>query len=637
MRPECRILLLEDVDTDAELAERELRKGQLTPSVRRVQTRDEYIRELAVFSPDLVLADNSLPDINGMTALALAKERCPDVPFILVTGTMGDEAAVQAIKNGATDYVLKENLPRLVPAVRRALQEAADHLERRAMEEALRENEERFRALVHNSTDVIAILDAEARPLYANPAGERLFGLCATEGTSRNLINLVHPDDLDLATAALVKTLTTPDICVPSSFRLATVDGRWSSLEATFSNCLDHPAIRGIVVNARCVTERKQAEEALRNVNHVLRTLSACNEILVHVTDEPSLLAKMCEAIVEVGGYRLARVGVVDLTSPTGVRTVAFHGDPEGYLDPALSASSEDAYPPYIETVRIGHLQVTQDIRALSESLPWRQPAVARGCRSVVALPLWVDQQLFGALEIYADRVGAFDDESIRVLEELASDLTFGLGVLRTRAERLGYLEQLEASLAATIRAVVSTTEMRDPYTAGHQRRVADLSVAIATEMGLDPGTVKGVEVAATIHDIGKIAVPAEILSKPSRLTPAEFELVKGHPQAGCDILADVNFPWPIQEMILHHHERLDGSGYPDGLQGDQITLGARILAVADLVEAMASHRPYRPGLGTAAATAQLNLDRGTLFDPDVVDACLTLFREKRFQFAPSS
>jgi len=192
-------------------------------------------------------------------------------------------------------------------------------------------------------------------------------------------------------------------------------------------------------------------------------------------------------------------------------------------------------------------------------------------------------------------------------------------------------LTTLRRAIGGTIQAIVQVVEMRDPYTAGHQKRVADLARSIATQMGLPPDTIEGIRVAAVIHDIGKVSVPAEILSKPGRLTENEFELIKDHAETGYDILKDVEFPWPIAETIRQHHERLDGSGYPRGLVGNDILLEARIIAVADIVEAMASHRPFRPAHGIEAALGEIRRHRGVLYDPAVVDTCVKLFVEKGY------
>ncbi len=203
----------------------------------------------------------------------------------------------------------------------------------------------------------------------------------------------------------------------------------------------------------------------------------------------------------------------------------------------------------------------------------------------------------------------------------------------RAEAEHQRHEDKLRKGLEDTIRAVAATVEMRDPYTAGHQRRVANLASAIAREMGLADERVRGIYLAGIVHDLGKIHIPAEILSKPGRLSDNEFGLIRTHPQVGHDILKDIEFPWPIASMVLQHHERLDGSGYPQGLQDDAILLEARILAVADVIEAMSSHRPYRPGLGTDKALAEIKGRRGTLYDPLVVDACIKVFQEQAFVF----
>ncbi len=194
-------------------------------------------------------------------------------------------------------------------------------------------------------------------------------------------------------------------------------------------------------------------------------------------------------------------------------------------------------------------------------------------------------------------------------------------------------LERLRKATGTIIDVMVMTVEARDPYTSGHQRRVANLAWTIATEMKLPADQIDGLRMAGVIHDLGKISIPTEILTKPRKLTDIEFLLVKTHSQIGHDLIKDIEFPWPIAQMILQHHERLDGSGYPRGLRGEEIMIEARILMVADVVEAISSHRPYRPALGVEKAIEEIQIGRGLIYDPVVVDACLKLFREKGFKF----
>ena len=206
------------------------------------------------------------------------------------------------------------------------------------------------------------------------------------------------------------------------------------------------------------------------------------------------------------------------------------------------------------------------------------------------------------------------------------------LGIARDITGRKELTDRLERAVEATAKAMATVVETRDPFTAGHQRRVADLAQAIARDMGLSQKRIDGLRTAAALHDLGKISVPAEILSKPTRLSEMEFSLVKLHSQSGYDILKNIDFPWPVARMVLEHHERIDGSGYPGGLRGEDVLLESRILAVADVVEAMGSYRAYRPFLGIDAALEEITANRGVTFDPQAVDACVALFREKCYR-----
>jgi PAS domain S-box-containing protein/putative nucleotidyltransferase with HDIG domain len=193
--------------------------------------------------------------------------------------------------------------------------------------------------------------------------------------------------------------------------------------------------------------------------------------------------------------------------------------------------------------------------------------------------------------------------------------------------------ERLRASLEGTVTALSAVVESKDPYTAGHQRRVTHLACAIAREMGLSQDQIEGIRVMGYLHDIGKIAVPAEILSRPGKINQFEFNLVKQHPLSGFDILKQIAFPWPVAQAVSQHHERLDGSGYPAGVTDREIILEAKVLAVADVVEAMASHRPYRPAMGIELALEEITQHRGTLYDSQVVEACVQLFNKKDYEF----
>jgi PAS domain S-box-containing protein len=455
------VLMLEDTLSDAQLEEHELRKIGIPFTLQRVETRDDFIRALDEFKPDIILSDYNLPDFSGMEALEIVRRSHPEIPVIMVTGALPDVEAVGLIHAGAKDYVLKDRLARLGAAVQRVLSMEQGIRARKAAEKLLRESEAKFRALVESTSDWIWEVDEHGAYTYSSPQVFELLGYTAEEMIGKTPFDLMTPEE-----ALRVKEQYIPIIEEREHFRLLEYanlhkNGRVVFLETSGTPMIDAQGVfkgyRGI---DRDISERKEAEK-----------------------------------------------------------------------------------------------------------------------------------------------------------------------------ERRANAEKLEHILLQTIGAIAATVEARDPYTAGHQHRVALLASAIAREMGLAAEIVHGISLAASIHDLGKIRVPAEILSKPGRLNSIEYELVKGHSQTGYDIIKDIQFPLPIAQMVLQHHERLDGSGYPQGLKDGQILLEAKILAVADLVEAMSSHRPYRPSLGLDAALEEIIKSRGTLYDTEVVDSCIALFRGNLFNF----
>ena len=474
-----------------------------------------------------------------------------------------------------------------------------------------------------------------------------VFGLPPGEGfrSPESLLEAVHPADRELLERVIAQSRAQGKP-VKLQFRTIWSDGtaHWAEVHGEFMRGASGAIERGVGI-AMDITQRKAAEFALVHANRALRTLSACNEALVHATSESELLETLCRTIVDVGAYRMAWVGFAERDLARTVRPVAHAGFEHDYLVEMKFSwvDSESSQSPVVAAIRTGTTHMARDVRTEPADAQWRTAALARGYQSTIAIPLKLaaSGQVLGALVIDAAEPEAFDEAEVKLLEELAADLAFGIETLRTRGERdrmsvnqHKYEANLRKSLEESMQAIAATLEMRDPYTAGHQRRVSQLSVAIAEDLGLTAEDIHGIRLAASIHDLGKIQVPAEILAKPGNLSDIEFQLIKVHPQAGYDILKGIEFPWPIADMVLQHHERRDGSGYPQGLRGEQILAGARILAVADVVEAMASHRPYRPALGTETALEEITRNRGILYDPDVVDACLRLSIDGAFSCA---
>jgi PAS domain S-box-containing protein len=256
----------------------------------------------------------------------------------------------------------------------------------------------------------------------------------------------------------------------------------------------------------------------------------------------------------------------------------------------------------------------------------------------MLSAPIKVKRSVWGRIDIgYLEEKPALDEgpflkEERMLIDALAERLGHVVGRNQAEEQLQHTLESLRKSMRTTIQVMVTIVEARDPYTSGHQIRSAGLARAIATEIGLPPDKIDGLRLAGSIHDIGKISIPSDILTKPTKLSELEFSMIKEHARRGYEMLKDVESPWPLAEIVYQHHERLDGSGYPRNLKGEDILIEARILAVADVVEAMASHRPYRPGLGINAALDEIEKNRGIFYDDTVAAACLKLFREKGFK-----
>jgi HD-GYP domain-containing protein (c-di-GMP phosphodiesterase class II) len=247
-------------------------------------------------------------------------------------------------------------------------------------------------------------------------------------------------------------------------------------------------------------------------------------------------------------------------------------------------------------------------------------------------VPIKFHDKVLGVLNLHlrsGHRRNSREEEFLKAVTDVMAGI-----IERKQAEKQlqDTLESLRKAVGTIFQVMASAVEARDPYTAGHQIRSANLARAIATEMGLSQEKIEGIRIAGSIHDIGKLSIPVEILSKPTKLSELEFSLIKEHARRGYEMLKNVESPWPLAEIVYQHHERMDGSGYPRNLKGEEILIEARILTVADVVESMASHRPYRPGLGIDAALNEIAKNRGIFYDDAVADACLRLFQEKGFQ-----
>ncbi len=448
---------------------------------------------------------------------------------------------------------------------------------RKKVEAALQKSEENYRLLFESAGQGILIAKDETIQ-FANAALAEIVGYPKEVITTRPFISFIHPDDRSIVLNRHKMRLRGEAPENDYQFRVMTSDGtvKWLQINARMISWDGVPASLSFITD---ITDRRQAQDELRASEEKYRT--------IFENAQEGIYQTTCEGKFIMANQAMARILGYDA--------------PEELLDEKPDLARRIYVNPEERTKVIEQVQREGVVRG-QEIQFYRKDG----------RKIWISRTM---------RIVRDDQNKEPYLEGIVEDIT----------EKKESVDRLRKALGGTVQAIASVVETKDPYTAGHQRRVADLARAMATELNLSPDQIEGLRMAGIIHDIGKISVPAEILSTPRRLTAIEFSLIKMHAQSGYDILKDVDFPWPIARMVLEHHERMDGSGYPNGLTGDDILLESRVLAVADVVEAMATHRPYRPALGLEAALEEINTKKGILYDPNVVSVCLRLFQDKNF------
>jgi PAS domain S-box-containing protein/putative nucleotidyltransferase with HDIG domain len=456
---------------------------------------------------------------------------------------------------------------------------ARDITDRKRVEEALRESEKRYRLLVENAHEAILVIQ-DGAVKFVNSKTVASFGYSEAELLSIPVLELIHPEDRDAVIQRYLQKLdgdATPSL---HSYRLMHGDGRtqWIEVSSVLIAWENRPATLNLIMD---ITDRKKTEEALRESEEKYRLIFEYSPLGHFYFDEKGVIVTCNDNFVKlIGSSKEAIVGINMLQLPDKKLAEsiqkALNGDTAFYEDVYHSTTAGKATPvrAFFAPIKIG------------------------------------DKGILGGVAIIEDVTN-----HKRAEEDLKKSL-----------------QQLRQAMQATIQALSQIVETKDPYTSGHQKRTTNLARAIATEMHLSSDQIEGIRVAGALHDIGKISIPAEILSKPSKLAAAEYLLIKEHSRQGYEILKDVESPWPLAEIVHQHHERMNGSAYPRGLQGEEILIEARILAVADVVEAMASYRPYRPALGIDKALEEIEKNKGVLYDTLAVDTCLRLFKEKGFE-----
>jgi PAS domain S-box-containing protein len=706
------ILIVEDSEDDALLVIRQFKKAHYDIISKCVETAHQMQTALEDSSWDVVIADYNLPEFDAPSALAVLQKSGLDIPFIVVSGAIGEETAVRLMKAGAQDYIMKGNLARLVPAVNRELDEVETRRAKQQADERLKESEEQFRSIFDSSVDAILLGARDGNILAANPAACRMLG--RSEEEIRQVGRAAIVDSLDKRFFEAVKEREQTGIFSEKEYTHIRKDGTKFPTEVSSSFFKDKDGNVKAVFIIRDITRRKESERKLMESEERMRlTLEAVNdgvwdwniatgnaffsprcytmlgykdkefpekfqywqnifdpdgagriarEIGEHLKNGRQFAVEV-RARTKTGNWRWieTRGNVVERDdSGRATRMVGIHSDITARKEAeAKLLESEERYRTAIEYSKdgIGLVKEAKHIyvnKKLLEMFGYDKPEDLVGKPTSLIVHPDYHEQLYdyslkrqegrGVPEQFEFKGVKKDGTEVFVEASVTKTIYGGEQVLfvfsrdvtsrKKEAEELAATtDKLRRSLAGTLQAMAHTVEIRDPYTAGHEKRVSALARSIGQEMGLSEAVINTVRMAGSIHDIGKMSVPAEILSKPTRLSGIEMSIIKIHPQAGYDILKDSQLPYPVAEIVLQHHERLDGSGYPLGLKGNQIFLEAQIIAVADTVEAMASHRPYRPAIGIEVALEEITKNKGTLYHAAAVEACLRLFREKGFRF----
>jgi PAS domain S-box-containing protein len=585
-----RVLIVEDSEDDVLLIIRELKKGGFNPAYERVETAVAMREALKEKQWDIILCDYKLPQFSGPSAIALLQEINIDIPIFIISGKIGEDTAAECMLSGAQDYIMKDNLSRLCPAIAKEIDEDDSRNKRKQMEQALFQSEEKYRNILENIEDGYYEVDLAGNFTFFNSSLCRIIGYSKEELMGMNNRQYTDKEGAKKLFQAFNQVYKTGNPAKELDWPITRKDKTKRYIEASVSLLKDLSGksigFRGIVHD---ITERKKAEDALRKSEVKYRDLvDGAHEGIFQSTAEGRHIT-VNQAFANMLGYESPEEVVKNITD------IAH----QVYVHP------ED---------RAKILQIIEKEGSVKgyETEFYRKD----GSKTWVSVNMHAVRDDRGKLLYYQGIDQGITDRK------------------KMEKERQKNIERLRRSLGSTINAMATIVETRDPYTAGHQRRVADLARSIAAEMKLTSEQINGIRMASKIHDIGKISIPSEILAKPTKLTELEFNLIKTHSQSGYDILKDIDFFWPVAQIILQHHERINGSGYPNGLKGDQILLESQILAIADVVEAISSHRPYRPAFGINIALDEITKNKGILYNPAAVDVCLRLFRERNYKFS---
>jgi len=607
-----KILLVEDSPTQAMQTIRLLKENELF-IISQAENGMTALLKSREEKPDLILSDVLMPEMDGFELCQKIRSdpELKDIPIILQTSSYQSQEDIDfGLDTGADAYIPKEaSSESLISLIYKVTSQKSLRVNRNREKEGdvrakfdilhhqrilfnlieksadlekvntfLKESEKRFNAVAELSGEWIWETDPQGLFTFASPVAEQILGYSPKEIVGKKYFSDFFSLEINRDVNEAINKIFASRKPYKELFHdFRTKDGRLVSLE---TNILPINDMSGTFIGmggiSSDITERKRAEKTLRENENFLDSVIENIPNMIFVKDAQDLTYIR----INKAGEELLGISKQNL----------------------LGKSDQEFFPPVqAEYFKKGDRETINN-------------------RKLLDIPDEVIQTKKGEER-------TLHTKKITVLDE-AGNPKYLLGISEDITNRILSENKLLDALNGTINLAAAMVEARDPYTAGHQKRVSELASAIAATINLSKEQVEAIRMAGVLHDLGKIRIPAEILSKPGKLSEIEFDMIKTHPQIGYDLLKNVNFPWPLAKIIQQHHERMDGSGYPEGLKGDAIMLESRILAVADMVEAMSSHRPYRAALGIEAALGQITKEKGTLLDANVVDACLKLFKE---------
>ncbi len=682
MKKNRKIIMIEDSKDDALLIMHNISKEGFKPVFERVDTPESMETALNSKDWDIILSDYNMPNFSGLDALKIFKKKNLQIPFIIISGTIGEDLAIETIRKGASDYLMKDNLARLIPSIKRGLEETRIKKERENAIKELVKSEKRFKELAELSPAMIIETDLEGKITFTNRNVYELTGYSIEDfNRGKHAYQLVIPEDRDKVKSDIQKDKKR-DINEYTALRKG--GKRFPVIvykDNIYNDKRNKIGLRLVIVD---IDELKKTEKALIQSEERLKSFMNSATELFSIWDSEVNLAELNKAAIKMfspGAKRKDLIGKNILELIPGIKGTSNY---DRYLEVMRTGKSyyhEQSTPPQLgnRNLAVKAFKVGKGLGMLTTDITERKKA-EDAIKNLAKFPtenpnpvirinfegkiIFVNEACKKKLKDWKCKIGNFIPNPIYDLvknklkdEALKIDIISGKKIFEffvTPIKGEGYINlygrsitarmnaedklrksytKLQSTLNGTINALASIVETNDPYTSGHQKRVAFLAIAISEELGLDQTKIEAIGTAALIHDIGKINVPASILSKPGKLSDIEFEMIKRHPKIGYSIIKDIEFPSSIEDIVLQHHERLNGSGYPNGLKNKDIILEARILGVADVVEAMSSHRPYRPSLGLKKALNEVDKGKRKLYDSKVVDACINIIVEKKYKF----